>query len=274
MALTPNHHNARGHDDAAGFTLDHLVIAVHDLDTAMTDYRALGFTVLYGGQHTSGSTHNALICFADGTYLELLAPTGQPAAPGTTDYTPLLGADEGLIGFCLASADLPGAVAAIQARGGAVTAAQAGGRARADGVALRWQTAMSIARDAPADALLPFFIMDETPRALRVPDDAASTTHSNGVLGSLHLFMIARDVGAEAGRLAMLLGSGYDGSDRTVRFRLGGFTLWLTAAATEGQRKVLGERALAADVLMLRTPTAHNFDIQLTHGVLLAGRTS
>jgi catechol 2,3-dioxygenase-like lactoylglutathione lyase family enzyme len=255
------------------FTLDHLVIAVHDLDTAIQNYRTLGFTVLYGGQHASGSTHNALICFADGTYLELLAPTGQPAAPGTTDYTPLLGTDEGLIGFCLASDALPAAITAMRGRGVQIGDAQAGGRARADGVALRWQTAMSSVRDAPADALLPFFIMDETARSLRVPDDAATTTHSNGTLGTLHLFLIAHDVASEADRMAALLGVPVERAEMTVRIPLGMFTLWLTAAATDTQRKILGDRALVPDVLMLRMPAPHNFDSALTHGVVLAGRT-
>ena len=46
--------------------LDHIVIAVNDLDTAITDYRALGFQVLVGGQHPGRTSHNALVVFADG----------------------------------------------------------------------------------------------------------------------------------------------------------------------------------------------------------------
>ncbi len=53
--------------------LDHVVIVVTDLERAMTDYQALGFTVLPGGEHADGRTHNALIAFADGTYIELIA---------------------------------------------------------------------------------------------------------------------------------------------------------------------------------------------------------
>jgi len=51
--------------------LDHVVIYVADLNRAMADYTALGFTVTRGGAHAR--TENALISFADGTYLELLA---------------------------------------------------------------------------------------------------------------------------------------------------------------------------------------------------------
>ena len=53
--------------------LDHIVIAVADLDRAMADYRALGFQVLPGGQHPGRTSHNALVVFADGAYLELIA---------------------------------------------------------------------------------------------------------------------------------------------------------------------------------------------------------
>ncbi|HML24322.1 MAG TPA: VOC family protein, partial [Aggregatilinea sp.] len=83
--------------------LDHAVIAVHDLDTAANDYRALGFTVKRGGVHANRATHNALIVFGDGTYLELLAATGDAPLPGVIDFGALLGAGEGLRGFALRS---------------------------------------------------------------------------------------------------------------------------------------------------------------------------
>ena len=49
--------------------IDHLVIMVRDLGAAIRDYSELGFTVVPGGSHPTG-THNALIAFADGSYLE------------------------------------------------------------------------------------------------------------------------------------------------------------------------------------------------------------
>ena len=53
--------------------IDHIVILVADLDRAQAEYAAAGFTVVPGGEHAGGLTHNALVAFADGTYLELLA---------------------------------------------------------------------------------------------------------------------------------------------------------------------------------------------------------
>src|SRR5439155_1412482 len=52
--------------------IDHIVIAVPDLAAARTSYAALGFTVVPGGRHPVG-THNALIAFGDGSYVELIA---------------------------------------------------------------------------------------------------------------------------------------------------------------------------------------------------------
>jgi catechol 2,3-dioxygenase-like lactoylglutathione lyase family enzyme len=48
------------------FALDHVVIAVGDLEQAIADYRSLGFTVVPGGRHPGRTSHNALIVFEDG----------------------------------------------------------------------------------------------------------------------------------------------------------------------------------------------------------------
>jgi catechol 2,3-dioxygenase-like lactoylglutathione lyase family enzyme len=98
------------------FKLDHVIIAVNDLDQAVEDYRALGFTTIYGGRHANGATHNALVGFQDSTYLELLAPTGDAPQPGVTDFSPLLAHGEGLVGYALLSHDLPADAQALRAR--------------------------------------------------------------------------------------------------------------------------------------------------------------
>ena len=51
--------------------LDHLVLFVDDLKTAVTHFESRGFTVTPGG--TNGPTHNALIVFSNDTYIELIA---------------------------------------------------------------------------------------------------------------------------------------------------------------------------------------------------------
>src|SRR5512138_813197 len=55
-------------------SFDHAVIVVEDLAAAAQQFARSGFGVLPGGRHAGMPTHNALIPFADGSYLELLAP--------------------------------------------------------------------------------------------------------------------------------------------------------------------------------------------------------
>ncbi|EAY26608.1 VOC family protein [Microscilla marina] len=52
--------------------LDHIVILVNNLEQAVADYTAQGFTVSPGGTHAGGISRNALIHFQDDTFLELL----------------------------------------------------------------------------------------------------------------------------------------------------------------------------------------------------------
>lgn len=157
--------------------LDHAIIAVDDLAAAMSDFAALGFNVLPGGVHASGATHNALIVFRDGTYLELMALTGQPALPDTPDYSFLFANGEGFAGMCLSSNDLESDVATIRARGGSIDDPSDGGRLRPDGVGMRWRSAWIDGQP------LPFVMEDLTPRNLRVTDDPAATAHENGATG-------------------------------------------------------------------------------------------
>ncbi len=53
--------------------IHHIVLGVNHLEKAIKDFEQLGFTVSPGGQHTGGFSHNALIHFSDGTFLELFA---------------------------------------------------------------------------------------------------------------------------------------------------------------------------------------------------------
>ena len=154
--------------------IDHVVIVVQDLAAAMRDYAALGFTVTSGGTHADGQTHNALVAFADGVYLELIAFV-QPAQPSSHYWWPRLAEGEGIEDFCLLSDDLIGDAARWQAAGLAVQGPSAGGRQRPDGQQLRWQTVRFA--QASGAATLPFVIQDATPRTLRVPSGAA-TAHN------------------------------------------------------------------------------------------------
>src|SRR5258705_2698945 len=73
--------------------LDHIPIAVRDLDRAAADYRALGFSLKPGRPHDDGIA-NQHVKFPDGTELELItAPEARDAL--TTTYRRHLAAGDG-----------------------------------------------------------------------------------------------------------------------------------------------------------------------------------
>src|SRR5260370_28887914 len=133
-AVLKTWHGGRGVAMILG--LDHSVIVVRDLASAVRDYTALGFTVTPGGTHADGLTHNALVSFADGSYFELLAFTN-PGQATDHPWWHRLAEGEGLEDYALASDDLAGDVAACRRRGLAIGDPMGGGRQRPDGRTLR-----------------------------------------------------------------------------------------------------------------------------------------
>jgi catechol 2,3-dioxygenase-like lactoylglutathione lyase family enzyme len=78
---------------AAVTGLDHIPIAVRDLDRAAADYRSLGFALKPGRPHANGIT-NQHVKFRDGTELELItAPAARDAL--TTTYRKHLAGGDG-----------------------------------------------------------------------------------------------------------------------------------------------------------------------------------
>jgi catechol 2,3-dioxygenase-like lactoylglutathione lyase family enzyme len=186
--------------------IDHIVIAVHDLDAAIQHYRAQGFTVTRGGVHANRATHNALITLADSTYLELLAPTGEAPIPDLLDFSVLLPGPEldspggAVVGFALHSDDLDADVIRLRKAGFAVSDVMPGERRREDGTLVQWKLALLDGGFAP------FLIQDVTPRHLRVPNSPALTAHTNGVVGLHHVDLAVDDLAAAQAQYA-----GFDG---------------------------------------------------------------
>jgi hypothetical protein len=171
--------------------LDHVVFVARDLQAVIDDHRRRGFTVTPGGEHANGVTHNALVPFADGSYLELIG-FREPAS--TNRWWSIAAAGGGFADFALLSDDLASDAAALGDL--VVSAPQEGGRTRPDGVELRWRTAM-------LRAPLPFVIEDLTARDLRVPGGAAAD-HANGATGIASVVVGAVDIGEAEWRYAAL----------------------------------------------------------------------
>jgi hypothetical protein len=175
-------------------SLDHLIITVADLDTAMKDYTARGYTVRFGGVHADGATHNALIVFADGSYIELLAKTSPDAKTGYQYY---FAHGDGITGYALLASSLEEQVARLTQQGVTMNPVVSGGRKRSDGIELKWQVVSE--QNKP----VPFYMQDLTERGLRV--DASATTHANAATGIHQLHFVSSDFEATRQRLSVLL---------------------------------------------------------------------
>jgi catechol 2,3-dioxygenase-like lactoylglutathione lyase family enzyme len=155
--------------------IDHLVIAVRDLDGAARDYRELGFTVVEGGRHTGIGTYNMLIAFEDTSYIELIAFYEQPRPDHR--WWASLEKGGGLVDYCLQTDDLPGDTVALRRAGMDIGDPEPKNRKRPDGVEVRWVFSLSRGADR---GVAPFIIADETERDERVPRERR---HANGVTG-------------------------------------------------------------------------------------------
>ncbi len=207
---------------SGSFTFDHAVIIVHDLEAAMANYRKLGFTTIYGGEHADGKSHNALIVFMDGSYLELFAPTrirtmrwlsllekvnlldgllsGYPAI--TARFMRNVAIGEGLADYALLSKNIQNDSDGVRNRGLHVDGPFPGGRSRPDGRKLAWKFVI------PSGKGMPFFLADETIRPLRVPDIAENTKHENGVTGVAGVVVVVRNINEHLRQYTALLGMG------------------------------------------------------------------
>ncbi|MFM0730016.1 VOC family protein [Paraburkholderia sediminicola] len=180
-------------------SLDHIVIRVHDLTQTIEDFTALGFTVQQGGTHADGVTHNALIGFADGSYIELIAFL--QAAPQRRWWDAGQRHGDGFVDYALLPSSVGAVIDAAHGRGLQYDGPQPGGRVRPDGARLEWQTGR------PQTSDLPFLCGDITPRSLRVAEGAVRE-HANGVRGVASLTVAVDDVNVSLQRYRALLGIG------------------------------------------------------------------
>ncbi len=197
---------------------DHLVIKVHNLQQAVQSFTAAGFVVTNGGTHKGGYSENALIFFADGSFIELLAmkkglkPFFLRLYSKTRGFMALkysrkwglfhrfydraLTLPEGITDFCLLTDDLKSQLQRIDREGLFVTRPIAASRKRPDGTTLSWQMASTLLTE------LPFL---RGPYSPDLPPPAAATAHANGIMGIKSVTMLALDFKEMVKNLAIVL---------------------------------------------------------------------
>ena len=184
--------------------IDHLVVLVSDLDAAGQDFAALGFHVVPGGKHGSG-TQNMLIPLADGCYIELIAFHEENTQHRWWHW---LESGGGLIDYCMITDDLDADRAAFASAGVAIGAPYPLTRIRPDGFKLDWVIAVP---EEPRASGAPFLIRDHTPRAERVP---AAPHHPNGATGVASLVVAVDDLEAVRRWTGAMAGVGLAQIDR------------------------------------------------------------
>lgn len=204
------------------YQLDHIVIGVSDLDRAAASFQQAGFQVTPGGEHSSGNTHNVLVTFQDGAYLELIAFKDGKADPAHK-WGQRLASGEGFLDFALAGSDLESEAKRLDQAGIAHNGVRPLGRLRPDGQRIDWLLLNPDNDIYP----IPFLIDDVTPRELRVPGGSAAD-HSLGVSGVSGVRLLVPDLDAAAAKFAALLdtpGTGVDvaveGGAAARRFTIG-----------------------------------------------------
>lgn len=257
---------------------DHAVIAVHTLDEAVRQYRALGFAATLGGQHPGHGTANAIVRYGL-DYIELLAVTDEGEAKraglngrGVLDF--LQSHSGGLVGYALASEDLKQDAARLRSWGLAVEGPLAMRRERPDGSVLAWQ--LAIPGDTPWRRPWPFLISWETSDAERLAGEPPEE-QPNGVHGVAGVTVFVWDL--DAGIALYQQGLGLALQERTshddweaegAQFMAGGTRIDLLAPRdVNGDGRVA--RALRAEgeglfSVLLTTP-----DLEATRYLLAAG---
>jgi catechol 2,3-dioxygenase-like lactoylglutathione lyase family enzyme len=251
--------------------IDHVVIAVRDLEAASADYRRLGFTVTPGGEHTGGATHNALISFADGAYFELIA-FREPDREQDHKWWAKLARGEGSVDFALLSDDLATDAERLRAAGVTVDGPTDGGRLRPDGERIAWRSITLAADDVP----LPFAIEDVTARELRVPPGTA-TEHPIASPGVAGVVVLVPDLDRATRAYEALLAAPGEASDpriegvrRARRFRVGPHWIELAEpeADADGLRRFIDERGAAPYriVILIRSAPVDWLPVAQAHG--------
>jgi Glyoxalase-like domain len=200
-------------------TLDHIIILLPYASLVNPpSWITENFTITPGGKHGDGKTENKLICFRDGTYIELIAFIDDDPKKRKGHWWDK---EFGIVDFSFAHSDgdatvlfsdLEERLKSLDWEDGAVevryTPPQAGARIRPDGQEVKWQVTFPVVTTGYQRGELPFFTHDMTSRSLRVPFSEEIVTHPSLALGvkSLSNFIQASKGSALAKAYSAILG--------------------------------------------------------------------
>ena len=145
--------------------VDHVTIAGSHLASLEQAFAGVGLKPAYGGPHSNGITHMALLSFANGSYIELIS-TLEVGQTSPLWHAHIAG-DGGPCAWAVEADDVAAEAARLAALGVPVRGPLYLNRQRPDGVLVEWD--LAFLGDREPGATLPFLIKDRTPREWRVP---------------------------------------------------------------------------------------------------------
>ncbi|MFI0369333.1 VOC family protein [Actinomadura sp. 1N219] len=260
-------------------TFDHVIVLVRDIETAVRSFEDAGFQVTRRDDEGAHIAEHRLVCFADGSYLELYAFHRDDPEAAKHRWFKYDEAGEGLADYSVTTTDLRGLLAQAGDRGLPHTPFAEGGKRRADGP--EWTLRMSALGIGAGRPELPFVLEDVTPREIRVP---RTDPHRNGATAIAAVTILTDDPDAAASGLALLTGcdtprreSHPEGQSTVYSFGERSIALLEPREGTEAAARlaavgpVVHEVTLAVGALDATTPSAHTtaLDPAQIHGVRL-----
>ncbi len=235
-----------------GIAIDHVVLAVRDLDDAAARFTSrTGLATVEGGRHERWGTENRIVPLGD-DYLELLAVVDPEVGGATPLGRALMSAcldGDAWFSVCVADPDIE----ATGARLGLTL--ESGSRVRPDGVEVRWRGA---GIDDPArPPWLPFFIAWDVPPELHPARAMAAHAVTpvgrlpgRGCLRVLEVGLLADDPHA----LAAAAGRGFheDGGISMPPSSLGGYSITERSGVPGGHDRDAGGHGDLASMVLAR----------------------
>lgn len=160
-------------------SVDHVTIAGTNLSQLQDAFDAVGLATEYGGAHSNGVTHMALLGFNDGSYIELISTISadQRNIPIWKEH---IVRDGGPCGWAARCDDVAAELKRLAGAGLAVQGPFPGSRQRPDGKTAAWNLGF-VGKQSPG-GVLPFIIEDTAPRANRVqPSSSVAGSTLRGV---------------------------------------------------------------------------------------------
>lgn len=182
-------------------TFDHVIVLARDIVECARSFENAGFSITTREDEGAHVAEHRLVCFPDGSYLELYAFDRDNPEARSHRWFPYAELGEGHCDYSVTTSDLQGVLAAADAVGLPNSGFAEGGKKRLDGQ--EWILRMTMLGLGITRPELPFVLEDVTPRGIRV---SGTVPHPNGATGIRSVTVVTDDPDAAHDGLALLTG--------------------------------------------------------------------